>query len=51
MSSTVIIQASSRSHGDTSKIVNYISSLTGFDVIDLNTKNIKHYDYEYKKPE
>ena len=48
MSKTVIIQASSRSDGDTSKIVNYIRSTTDYDVIDLNTKNIAHYDYQYK---
>lgn len=48
MNKTVIIQGSSRSHGDTSKIVNYIANNTGFDVIDLYTKNIGHYDYEYK---
>ncbi|MFD2824206.1 flavodoxin family protein [Lacinutrix iliipiscaria] len=45
---TVIIQGSSRSDGDTSKIVNYIATKNNFDVIDLNTKTIGHYDYEYK---
>lgn len=45
---TVIIQGSSRSDGDTSKIVNYIAAKNNFDVIDLNTKTIGHYDYEYK---
>lgn len=48
MSKTVIVQASSRSDGDTTKIVNYIKSLTHYDVIDLNTKKIGHYDYKYK---
>ena len=48
MSKTVIIQASSRSNGDTSKIVNYIVSNNNFDVIDLHTKTIGHYDYDYK---
>lgn len=48
MDKTVIIQASSRSDGDTYKIVNHIKSLTNFDVIDIKTKNIGHYDYEYK---
>ena len=48
MNKTVIIQASSRSLGDTSKVVNYIASKYGFDVIDLHTKNIGHYDYDYK---
>tara|TARA_R110002072_G_scaffold23173_2_gene80408 strand:+ start:102 stop:272 length:171 start_codon:yes stop_codon:yes gene_type:complete len=48
MNRTVIIQGSSRSNGDTNKIVNYIAANTNFDVIDLYTKNIAHYDYEYK---
>lgn len=48
MSKTVIIQASARSGGNTSSIVELIRSLIDYDVIDLNTKNIGHYDYEYK---
>ncbi|BAO74557.1 flavodoxin family protein [Winogradskyella sp. PG-2] len=48
MSNTVIVQASSRSVGDTSKIVSYIESKYGFDVIDLHKKEISHYDYEFK---
>lgn len=48
MNKTVIIQGSSRSDGDTSKIVNYIASHNTIDVIDLYTKNIGHYDYEYR---
>ena len=48
MSKTVIIQGSSRSSGNTNKIVNYIQSNIGFDVIDLYTKDIGHFDYEFK---
>jgi len=48
MKKTVIIQGSSRSVGDTSKIVNYIASKNQVDIIDLSTKKIGHYDYEYK---
>ena len=48
MKKSVIIQGSSRSHGDTSKIVNYIATNNDVDVIDLYTKNIGHYDYDYK---
>ena len=47
MKNGVIIQASSRSIGNTSKVVSYYSKLTGFDVIDLNKKNIKHFDYDF----
>jgi len=48
MKKTVIIQASSRSFGDTHKIVSYLAENNNIDVIDLATKNIGHYDYEYK---
>lgn len=48
MEKGVIIQASSRSKGDTSRIVSVIKNETNFDVIDLNQKNIQHFDYEFK---
>ena len=48
MNKTVIVQGSSRSKGDTNTIVNYIISNNNIDAIDLHTKNIGHYDYEYK---
>ena len=48
---TVIIQGSSRSNGDTNKIVRYIALDTNIDIIDLNTKKIGHYDYDYKNAE
>ena len=47
MKKGVIIQASSRSNGNTSKVATFCSELTGFDVIDLNKKDIKHFDYEF----
>ena len=48
MNKTVILQGSSRSKGDTNIIVNYIATKNNVEVIDLNIKNIGHYDYEYK---
>ena len=48
MNKSVILQGSSRSKGDTNIIVNYIATKNDVDVIDLNIKNIGHYDYEYK---
>lgn len=48
MSKGVIIQASSRSHGNTAKVVNYVQQLTTFDVIDLNQKEMHQFDYEFK---
>ena len=44
----IIILGSSRSNGDTRKMVNYLMENGDFDLIDLNTKNIGYYDYEHK---
>jgi len=44
---TVIIQGSSRSNGNTNKIINQINSDNQFDIIDLFTKKISHFDYEF----
>lgn len=48
MKKGVIIQASSRSHGDTSCVVSILKNETNFDLIDLSQKNIGHFDYEFK---
>ncbi len=48
MKKGIIIQASSRSEGDTSRIVSIIKNETGFDVVDLNKMNIAHFDYDFK---
>lgn len=48
MSKKVIIQASSRSKGNTSNIVDVFQSNVKIDVIDLNTKKINHFDYEFR---
>ena len=47
MSKTVIIQGSSRSNGNTNKIINYITSIKDYDVIDLYDKKINHFDYTF----
>lgn len=44
----VIIVGSSRSNGNTSKIVSKISTQINADVIDLRNYNISYYDYENK---
>lgn len=44
----VIIQASSRSMGNTNKISLFIQELTNYDIIDLKTKNILPFDYDFK---
>ena len=43
----VILQASSRSDGNTNKISLFIKEQTGFDIIDLRSKDIAEYDYNY----
>ncbi len=47
MNTTVILQASARSHGDTHTIVNELNKHHNFDVIDLKTKNIGHFEYDF----
>jgi len=44
----VILQASSRSKGDTNRIINYINAKNQFDIIDLKNNNINHFDYDFK---
>ena len=48
MKSTVIIQASAQSFGNTYKIINYLNKNNNYDVIDLATKNIGHFNYNYE---
>lgn len=48
MNKTVIIVGSSRSNGNTTKIVNYLRVTFKIDVIDLNTKKIGYFDYDFK---
>jgi len=48
MNKTIIIQGSSRPDGDTNTIVKYMALKGKYDVIDLYSKNIGHYNYEYK---
>ncbi len=43
----VIIQASARSKGNTNKITSLIQKQTGYELIDLKTKNIKDFDYDF----
>ncbi|MGB0890765.1 MAG: flavodoxin family protein [Flavobacteriaceae bacterium] len=47
MKRTVIIQGSSKSFGNTHKVVNYLNKDKAFDVIDLKTKNIGPFDYDF----
>lgn len=48
MKTKVILQASSNSKGNTFKIVNYLNKNDDFDVIDIATKNIGHFSYDFK---
>jgi multimeric flavodoxin WrbA len=47
MNTKVIIQASARSNGDTNIIVNELNKDNNFDIIDLKTKNIGHFEYDF----
>ena len=46
-SSTLILLASSRSKGDTYQLAHYLQQKGGFDLLDLNTKDIGYFDYEF----
>ena len=48
MSKTIIIQASSRSDGNTHTIVNQLREYIDCDLIDLGTKNIHQYTYDHQ---
>ena len=48
MKKTIIIQGSSRSNGNTSKIINHIALKNKYDIIDLSVKNIGHFNYDFK---
>ncbi|PKH51007.1 FMN reductase [Tenacibaculum sp. Bg11-29] len=47
MKKTVIIQASSKSNGNTNTIINYLNTDNRFDIIDLKTKNIGSFEYDF----
>lgn len=47
MTTKVILQASSRSNGNTNTVVNYLNKNHDFDIIDLKTKTIGHFDYDF----
>ena len=44
----IIIQGSANSNGNTHKVVSHINKITGITVVDLKTKNIAQFDYEFK---
>ncbi|AMM50268.1 hypothetical protein TH61_02460 [Rufibacter sp. DG15C] len=48
MKKGVIILGSSNSNGTTKSIANFISTRTNFPIIDLKTKKIGEFDYEFK---
>lgn len=47
MNKTIIIQASSKSTGNTNKVINYLNSNESFDFVDLKTKNIGVFEYDF----
>ena len=52
MSNTgVIIQGSARAEGNTKKVAEIIGQATGFPIIDLVSKNIGPFDYEFRNRE
>ncbi|WP_420552767.1 flavodoxin family protein [Tenacibaculum aiptasiae] len=47
MNKTVIIQGSSKSNGNTNTVINYLNKNSDFDIIDLKTKNIGAFEYDF----
>lgn len=45
---SVVILGSSRSNGNTAKMVQLLGQHLDFDVVDLRLLNITHYDYEHR---
>ncbi len=48
MKKGVIILGSSNSNGDTYKAASFVSQQMNYSIIDLKTKNISEFDYEFK---
>ncbi len=48
MKKGIIILGSSNSNGATQKIASMVSEKTGYPILDLKTKNIGAFDYEFK---
>jgi multimeric flavodoxin WrbA len=48
MKKGIIILGSSNSNGDTKKIVSFVTEKTDYPMVDLETKNITEFDYEFK---
>ena len=47
MKKIVIILRSSNSFGNTNKVINYLNKDKQLDIIDLKTKNIDPFDYDF----
>jgi len=47
-SKIIVIQGSSRSKGDTFKVIQFLGTKIAFDQVDLWTKNIAPFDYEFR---
>jgi multimeric flavodoxin WrbA len=48
MKKGIIVVGSSNSNGTTMKIASFIGARTDFSIIDLKTKTIREFDYEFK---
>ena len=48
MSKTVLIFGSSRSHGNTRKIIDYIGKRNNIEIINLSDYNIGYFEYDFK---
>ncbi len=48
MKKAIIILGSSNSNGETSKMIKFVCDKTNYPIVDLKSKNIGEFDYEFK---
>lgn len=48
MKKGIIILGSSNSNGETKKIASFVAEKTDYPIVDLKTKNVAEFDYEFK---
>ena len=48
MKKTIVVLGSSRSDGNTRRVINYLNTQLDFDFVDLNDYKIGYFDYEFR---
>jgi hypothetical protein len=48
MKKGIIILGSANSNGETQKVVSFVANKLSYPIVDLKTKNISEFDYQFK---